>query len=67
MPFLFYRFGRYLRDRSKYAQEAQRIMQHILKTRKKDDAENGEAEAREAAFVNDRKPAGNSDQTDPHL
>lgn len=67
MPFLFYRFGKYLRDRSKYAQEAQRIMDHILQVRKKGGAENGEAGVGEAAFVNDHKPAGDSDQTDSNL
>lgn len=31
MPFLFNRFGKWLRDRSKYAQEAGRIVDHILR------------------------------------
>ncbi|KAI1418132.1 MFS general substrate transporter [Hypoxylon sp. FL1857] len=31
MPFLFYRFGKWLRDRSIYAQEAVKIMDNILK------------------------------------
>ncbi|KAI1766591.1 MFS general substrate transporter [Hypoxylon sp. FL1150] len=34
MPFLFYKFGKWLRDRSKYAQEARKIMDHILMQQK---------------------------------
>lgn len=34
MPFLFYKFGKWLRDRSKYASEARKIMDHILQQQK---------------------------------
>lgn len=39
MPFIFYKFGKWLRDRSKYAQEARKIMDHILRQQRSETKE----------------------------
>ncbi|KAI0181360.1 MFS general substrate transporter [Hypoxylon sp. FL1284] len=57
MPLIFYKYGKWLRDRSKYSQEARRIMDHILRQEQseaeKKDLAKAEAQLSSASITED--------------
>ncbi|KAI0378286.1 MFS general substrate transporter [Hypomontagnella monticulosa] len=61
MPFIFYRFGKWLRSRSRYAQEAKNIMEHILRQQKqaeeKKDPVEIEAQTATPSLTDEEKPS----------